>query len=250
LVIDDTFVREIASMQEVVDDAQIQQFYGVPHTVKTWRMVPQPTAEALKVTKLAALVEYLRQNRDSLALSEVMVLVDSPTSVRLMGPLHLDTRQREVLMSVTPRLPQVFPWGKYLGQEEMIIRLRAGFHPTPDMTEVLALCSTVSREDSVRLADDGVSQEVTVNKALRKGTVVTKPTYALQPFRTFPEITPPVSEFILRQNTENVAFTLFEADGGAWEIDACDAIAEWLRGELTEMSSADGDKRVTVAVLA
>ena len=54
---------------------------------------------------------------------------------------------------------------------------------------------------------------------------------ALKPFRTFVEVGQPESEFILRLK-EGAQVGLFQADGGAWELNAMANIAEYLEFNL------------------
>lgn len=58
----------------------------------------------------------------------------------------------------------------------------------------------------------------------------------LAPFRTFREITQPLSPFVLRmkQGREGGLPTvaLFEADGGKWKLDAIQFIRDYLEGKI------------------
>ena len=53
------------------------------------------------------------------------------------------------------------------------------------------------------------------------------------PYRTFIEVEQPESKFIFRMR-EGGACALFEADGGAWKLDAQNAVYEYLKDRLKE----------------
>ncbi len=60
-----------------------------------------------------------------------------------------------------------------------------------------------------------------------KESITIKPRVALAPFRTFPEIEQPISEFVFRARCTGEgtpALMLVEADGGRWKIDAITTI--------------------------
>ena len=80
---------------------------------------------------------------------------------------------------------------------------------------------------------------MTIQKGVAfKDSVETKERVTLKPYRTFRELDQPASEFIFRVKAGG-GFALFEADGGAWKIDAINAIAAWLSNRL-KTSTVEG----------
>lgn len=61
----------------------------------------------------------------------------------------------------------------------------------------------------------------------------------LQPFRTFAEVKQPESEFVfrLKKSGENIYAGIFEADGGAWKLEAIKRIKGYLEKELSGMDN-------------
>ena len=118
-----------------------------------------------------------------------------------------------------------FRFGQWMNQEEFVISVASLFAETEDKAYVLKLASTITREALMVNEDDGFSQKATAKVGLRtKETVTLKPRVALAPYRTFPELDQPVSEFVFRaKNNEGDVppmLMLVEADGGHWKIDA------------------------------
>lgn len=61
-----------------------------------------------------------------------------------------------------------------------------------------------------------------------------------KPYRTFLEVDQPVSEFIFRMKQDKydgVLCALFEADGGAWKMEATERIKKYLESELKAYSN-------------
>ena len=57
----------------------------------------------------------------------------------------------------------------------------------------------------------------------------------LAPFRTFPEIDQVPSQFIFRmRENRGVEMALFEADGGAWEMETIQRIKIYLESQIKE----------------
>lgn len=122
--------------------------------------------------------------------------------------------------------------GQYMDQQKAIIELQSLYNSTPDRDYLLDLLSKIDVTQGVMSTDNGVHQQATVRTGVvLKDTVAIKPIVELQPFRTFLEVEQPVSKFLLRVD-ENGKVGLFEADGGAWKLEAKRSIEAWLSDEL------------------
>ena len=205
---------------------------------------PGPDAEALEVSTLGAVRDYVRANRDSLALNTLVAHVVSPQIVRLSGPLQARARNRESYIEASAvNLTDAFV-GRFIPIDEFIVGLQTRFIDTAPRASVLKLFGTVKHEGVKTLADDGVTQTVTAKAGIVLSSEVAVPSpLLLTPFRTFREVLQPESLFVLRVNgatAGTLTAGLFEADGGAWRLVAVDRVRDWLKLELPE----------TVAVLA
>lgn len=119
--------------------------------------------------------------------------------------------------------------GSEMTQDQAIIELQSLYGDTPDRAYLLDLLSQISVEDGVTSTDNGVTQTVTARQGVAlKEAVPVKPIVRLQPYRTFLEVEQPVSDFLLRVG-QNGGITLYEADGGAWKLEAKNRIAGYLR---------------------
>lgn len=128
--------------------------------------------------------------------------------------------------------------GNYMDQQQAIIELQSLHNATPDRDYLLDLLSKIDVTQGVKSTDNGVTQEATVKTGVvLKDTVPVKPIVELQPFRTFLKVDQPVSKFLLRVDEHGRA-GLFEADGGAWKLEAKRSIAAWLSDALAAENEA------------
>lgn len=204
------------------------------------RPSPLPTAPVFAVSTLGALRDYLKENRDTLNLSQLIVHVESPTRVSVSSVLRANSRDREVFITATVKDLLVTDGflGSFKAQEDMVIGLQTRFLPTEARAAVLRVVGTI-KEDAVSTSnDDGVTQTVTASA----GTVLVGSTnlpnpVELQGYRTFRDIKQPTVPYVLRGKKSPHAgampsVALFEADGGAWQLGTIADIHNWLKYNL------------------
>lgn len=122
-----------------------------------------------------------------------------------------------------------------ISQEKAIVELQSLYAVTPDRDYLLALLSRIDVNQGVSSVDNGISQEVSVKTgAVLKEQQTVKPIVHLQPYRTFLEVEQPVSDFLLRLDKEGHP-ALYEADGGAWKLEAKRNIAAYLGEQLSDL---------------
>lgn len=100
---------------------------------------------------------------------------------------------------------------------------------------MVKLLGTITEEESTQTSDDGFAQSVVVKKGVAfKENRMVKPIVKLKPYRTFNEVDQPESEFLIRLSEGGYA-AIYEADGGAWKLQARENIADYLRNELSKL---------------
>jgi hypothetical protein len=193
-----------------------------------------PRPEAICAFTLTALRDYLDSKVDGLDMTKLVAHVEAPTIVTIKGPADGPYLKRSSHLTVVPPRRAEFPWGRYTEADNFLIALQTMFEPTPDRDYLLQLCSRIVAGKEITREDDGVTQVVTVKKGVAlKESVDIKPRVDLAPFRSFNELPQPVSSFLFRveggDDEEPPKCTLFEADGGAWQIKAIIAIRDWIK---------------------
>lgn len=204
------------------------------------RLDVEQGVESIEIRSLSGLVDYIKSNFDHER--SLMIHVESPTKVNVFDPLN-DMNDRRTYIKAKALLPHI-QFERFASREAFNIMLQSCFvEKESDKAKVLQFISSIAEENSVKQNDDGFSQSVTVKKGITvvENEVAPNPV-VLRPFRTFVEINQPASEFILRVR-EGAEVALFEADGGAWEINAMHSIKGYLSEELKELIE---EKRVTI----
>lgn len=124
---------------------------------------------------------------------------------------------------------------QYMSQEHAVIELQSLYAVTDDRDYLLALLSRIDVNQGVSSVDNGISQEVSVRTgAVLKEQQTVQPIVHLQPYRTFLEVEQPASDFLLRLDKDGHP-ALYEADGGAWKLEAKRNIAAYLGEKLADL---------------
>ena len=193
---------------------------------------PVPIADKLYLHTLTGLVDYIKSNTDTMA-EKMVVEVQSPTKVHLYSQLN-SKRNREYLIEVDAMLPD-FRFDEYLDHEHFCVGVQSKFLQTDDRELVLKFAGTVENGTVAQYSDDGVTQKATIKTGLAsKGAAIVPNPVTLKPYRTFLEVDQPASDFIFRMKeySGSIGCALFEADGGAWKIEAMQNIKAYLQKEL------------------
>lgn len=219
-------------------EAQIHHVDGQAYSDKELHRISyNPKASEIEMNTLSSLVEYIKANIDTMA-GHMIVHVKSPTCVALYSALD-DERKREHMVEVLANVPS-FPFERFFEHEQFCINLQSKFVECEDTDKALLLkfAGTVESGTVAEYGDDGVSQKATIKTGIASKDEAVIPSPAvLMPYRTFVEVQQPTSQFIFRmRNSHNgVECALFEADGGAWKIEAMDSIKAYLKEQLKDV---------------
>ena len=204
-------------------------------TEQLYRLDKEQDVNAINVRSLSGLVDYVKSNFDHKR--PVMIHIESPTKINVFDALN-DINDRRTYIKAGALLPAI-TFENFIDREKFQIMLQACFVPNEHKSTVLKVVSSIIEDSGVTTTDDGISQRVTAKTGVASvGNVELPNPVKLKPFRTFAEVSQPESEFVLRLK-EGGRVGLFEADGGAWELNAMANIAEYLEKELAEEISAN-----------
>lgn len=172
----------------------------------------------------------------------LFVEVEDPQRV-IVYTDNLNSESKHYQLYLTCCADGTFAAGHAYTHEQMMIALRSMFQPTPDRDYLLKLLSTVTNEAKVTSNDNGLNQQVTVNKGIANiQQERVKSIVSLKPYRTFPEVEQPESEFLVRLSTDKeggIQVTLHPADGDMWKLTAVRTIREYLSEALSEEIGMD-----------
>lgn len=214
--------------------AEVKEINGQTYSDKPLnRICHNPKASEITMNTLSSLVDYIKSNVDEMP-EKMIIHVKSPTEVALFSQLD-NERQREYLVDVHARIPE-FDFNKFMEHELFCINLQSKFTDTLDRALILKFAGTVEAGSVSEYGDDGVSQKATVKTGIAsKGEALVPNPVNLVAYRTFVEVEQPISSFIFRMKQDKydgIHCALFEADGGAWKIDAMKKIKSYLEEQL------------------
>lgn len=194
------------------------------------RIKHNPKADPIRMNTLSSLIEYLTSGIDVLP-ERLFIHVQSPTKVSVFSSLDFD-RDRECLVEVNAQVP-AFHFDNFIDHETFCINLQSKFLDNQDRALLLKFAGTIEAGSLAEYGDDGISQKATVKTGIAsKGEALVPSPVSLVPFRTFVEVPQPMSSFVFRMKQDKysgINCALFEADGGAWKLDAMTNIKEYLQ---------------------
>lgn len=167
------------------------------------------------------------------------VQVESFDSVALVSLEADEWGRRHVWARAKSTEINPFKFDTYLDPETFIILAQASFMPIDGhYTNMLKLCSSLSAGSSIQIADDGFSQKVVIQAGgVTHGEVELPPRITLRPYRSFREIDPVESDFLLRFKSRKEALPevcLIPVDAGRWKTDTAMQVRGWLAKHMPE----------------
>ena len=198
----------------------------------------------LKLNTLESIVRYVQKIGDEreseyceaaepiiMHAEPIIIHIESATCVALKDIANVGDGKRDCMVLATAEVPK-FQYGEFHDAESFNIALQSKFLDTEDKATILQVVGNL-KEDAVRtMTDDGVSQVTAVRTGVATVADVKVPNpVSLRPFRTFIEVDQPESRFIFRMR-EGGRCAIFEADGGAWKLEAKKNIYNYLKEQL------------------
>lgn len=215
------------------DEEKTVEVGGYTYSHMPLKRILLPSVETLKLTSLNSLVTYLKGNMDEWSRHLAIHIVDHRT-VRLISSLN-DDFTRDIIIEVNAVIPDQIRYGSFYTTEDFNIILQSRFQRTDDRDLLLKFTGLIKEDKVKTTGDDGISQAVTIKTGITSiGNAVVPNPVTLAPFRTFLELDQPESRFIFRMKDGPEA-ALFEADGGAWKLEAVNLIAKHLQEQLPEI---------------
>lgn len=215
-------------------NTRIEELNGQKFSTQPLHTVKQPTARSLTVNSLSGLVDYIKSEFDGE--HRLMIHVESPTSVSCFTQINNDYN-RSTFVQAEALLPH-FSFERFHDAENFNISLQSAFVDNADRKIMLQCVGNIKEEAVNTIGDDGTSQSVVTKMGVATVATVKVPNpVLLQPFRTFVEVAQPESNFVFRMQS-GPRCALFEADGGAWKLQAIENIKNYLAEKLaTEIES-------------
>jgi hypothetical protein len=202
-------------------------------------LIVPPVKPALQLVSLTGFADTFKADLDTFsAAGRVAVHVSDHLNVSLISLEGDKYGRRHTWLTATCKETNPFPFDQYQLPEAFLLSLQAGFLPTENVVQLQLLASTLSSDSSIATQDDGFTQTVTVKQgSVSRGDAVLPKRIKLMPYRTFREVDPIESEFILRlkgKPGELPTIALLQVDAGKWKHDTQLVVKKWLAKHLPE----------------
>jgi hypothetical protein len=225
--------REALEYAVKLSKPEIMEIGGYTYTDKSVGVVNTPSIRTVEVHTLSSLVDLIRVEL-GICDSPLIVHIDGPDHITVRSGICEEDRSREIPYIAAADLPNIY-YDTYIDVETAIIQLKSKFSPTPDRDSLIALIGNITEEQVQSTSDNGISQTVTGRTGINLKQAKPVPTVvSLAPYRTFLEVEQPASDFLVRLK-DGPRVALFEADGGAWKIDAAKRVFEYLEEALNSL---------------
>jgi hypothetical protein len=195
------------------------------------KQILPPMPVTIPIHSLTGLVDLLKAGT-SVGIDEpVFIHIIDHESVNIVA-CNMDSElRRRVYAKASFRQPG-FPYDTFMPVEKFIVSVRAHFIQNEAVNYIFQIAGNISSDSKVRSIDDGISQSITIKKGIAKvESVVVQDILTLIPFRTFPEVDQPSSEFIFRMRVAEEGGTpsaaIFTAGSERWKLDAIKNIKSW-----------------------
>lgn len=216
---------------EITDPRGVKTTYSNNPLVEIKGAAPD-LAATVEVSSLSGFVALILAKLETIEpdvfATNFLIHVVSDSRVELRSSKTDNWGRRLLLIKATPVQFEQFRFGQWMGQEEFAIAVASKFAETPDRAYVLNAASSLLNEASTTSEDNGFVQKVSMKQGLRmKQETTLKPRVSLAPYRTFPEVEQPASDFVFRARCNDGGtpqLMLVEADGGRWKVAAMETI--------------------------
>lgn len=230
-MIDISFLEKVEAMSAPT----ITEIDGISRSNQKLYNITPPSAEAFALNSLSAILDFCESEMGN---GRHALHIENQGQVSLFGPMDIAFRQRERFLTAGIGAKN-FDFGNFHEVDKFIIALQAQFVQDDATAAILKLVGNMTKVAEVGTKDDGMTQRVEAKVGLAKVENVSIPNpVRLAPYRTFIEIDQPYSNFVLRLDS-NHKCALFEADGGAWKIEAMKRIKTYLDNGLKVIGKRD-----------
>lgn len=239
---DRTAIEAITNLSE----PHFMNYNGFRYSDKSLSVVNVLKIPCIPFATLNGMLDVLADEIDKLISPEekLIIHITNADSVDVISPIVKADNSRPVIYRANANLPN-YTFSRYLDYESMVISLKSKFVDNEDLNTLVQLMGTITTENAATVADDGFTQTVTVKKGVvMKENRAINPYFKLKPYRTFIECEQPESIFLLRIRDGSAA--LFEADGGAWELEARRNVKKYVTNYLKGISETAFDKVLIV----
>jgi hypothetical protein len=220
---------------EVIGDRSYQVNPG-PHGYSLGSLIVPPSKPTLQLISLTGFRDAIVAGIDDFGGDKTAVQVIDHETVALVSLDGDENGQRHEYLRTRNTERNPFPFDQYQVPEQFLLSLQMGFLPTQEVIDLQKFASALSNESSISTQDDGYTQAVVVKQgSVTRSEIPLPKRIKLMPYRTFREIDPVESEFIVRLKGEPgklPTIALLGVDAGRWKHDTALLVKYWMVANL------------------
>lgn len=223
----------VKDIQKIIEEnIRVVEINGEKYSNQDLRLIRQTDkASQIEFNDLSSIVSMIKNEADRFKLP-LYINIENEGRVSVLTSMDEHKGRENPYEAVYDN--KTFRFGSYYSYEDFVIALRSQFVLNEDTQSLLEALKKISNSNSVETEDDGITQKVTMQQgASLASTAKVAPIRKLKPFRVFNEVEQPASEFLFRIRGGD-SYALYEADGGAWKIEAKNNIKTYFTEELAE----------------
>lgn len=173
---------------------------------------------------------YFIDNGADINHNNVYLHIENEKSVRLFS--ELDKYNKRQYYCSASFQPSGFNFDYSMSQEDFIISVGSSFVDCPNKIKVLELASNIVDDDNFEYSDNGLVQSVQVRQGVAKvGVENFKNPVNLMYRCTFPEVSQPERDFILRVS-RGAKLKIVQTTDTNWKLKAIESIKSYYLGAL------------------
>ena len=182
--------------------------------------------ELIHCRSLAGFVDYLYGNHDNFSSKDITILVQNTEEVIAYDKVTGAKVMRTPVIKADMVDFSKMTLNRDMYQEDAIIQLQTRCVRTPAVEKLIHAVSGLSYAESVKSTDDGVKNDINMTSQMQYNNGKPDSIVTIRPYRTFPEVEQPESQFLVRIGHDGTTPTirLVETDGGMWKIEALNNI--------------------------
>lgn len=230
--------KAIAKIQEMTRrEINVLTIGGREYATGEMRLIepPEYRPSVLNLSSLESVITMVRTEAAKCEDRTIYVHVESHREVAVFTTYDEKARRDYLYRAVAEVVST--PVDRWTEKDDLIIALNSVFIPNEDTEYIQTVLNKITEESKVTASDNGLGQNIEMQKGIAlKENAKLKTRVLLKPFRTFPEVEQPESEFILRAR-DGGAFLIKSADGERWVLDAKKNIKEYLLKEIGDIEN-------------
>jgi hypothetical protein len=233
------FIDKILSIDREVVTAKID---GATYSTRPLHQILPPELhkpETLCLSTLKGIVDFILFNHDKIFDGNIFLHIDGHDSVKILTDIIAGSNNIRFTAAIAKAPIKLFKFCQYYSLEEFVVSIQSQFVETDLTNNIMQYLGNVASNFVKENKDNGFTQTIEISTGLASKTnVIIKNPMILKPYRTFPEVDQPASQFILRLRDGNqsqpITCALFECDNGLWTLEAKKLISEYLASALAD----------------